>query len=854
LTRFFGREEEINRLMDLLLGDRQAISGSGFSISDWAGDTDGLSNPKSKIQSPKSECRLITLTGPGGSGKTRLALEVARQLRVEFHGAVWFVPLQDLTEARLIPDKLLDVLRLPRSPQLPPIEQAVAFLSGQPSLLLLDNFEHLVTEGAPLVQALLEQVPTLTCLVTSRQRLSLAGEQEFLVAPLPVPVEDPDPSRDREGAVIGAYVPLPHGRGSDRSTLAQCTSVRLFVDRAQAVQPHFQITARNAEAVAALCRRLEGLLLALELAAARVAVLTPAQMLELLSRRFDLLASSQRGVVPRHRSLRAALEWSYQLLSPELQRFFARLSVFQGGWTLEAAEAVCEEPQALDFLQQLRECTLVQPVEDGGEMRFRLLETLREYGAEQLVPEEQAAVAHRHASYYLALAERAEPELVRGEQIAWLDRLERELDNIRKALAWFEGSGHIHEALRLGGALHEFWHVRGDMVEGLALLRRLLALPGAEARTSARAKALNAAGVLAQMVRDYGTSVSLHEEGLAIGRELDDRWNIAYALSGLGMTLNNVGDLDAARPRFEEALTIWKEVGDSWGVTFVLFGLGHNARGQSDHATSRAHFEECLRILRLRGDRWGIALALGCLGRASHDQGDYAQAQSLWESSLAVAQELGCRSMMSGIHCQLGLLAQHLGRHDGALSHLQEALALAQELGDRPRVHDSLCGLARVALEQGDLGRARALLQEGEVVARAIGNRLERFHLREELGHIARDLGDYERAAALYRESLAPRREAGLPFFMILSLEDFAILAAHQGQGRRAVRLFGAAEAQCEAIGNIPPLTSHLHYEWAVATARAALGDDAFAAAWAAGRALTLQEAAAEALGEIVAH
>jgi predicted ATPase len=266
---------------------------------------------------------------------------VAGHLRSAFHGAVWFVPLQDLTDARLIPDKLLDALRLPRSPQLQPSEQAVAFLSRQPSLLLLDNFEHLVTDGTPLVQTLLEQVPALTCLVTSRQRLNLPGEREFPVAPLPVPrdgpwlaVADPTPSDPSDP-------PDPSDTNQQLSSLLECASVRLFVDRAQAARPDFQLTRTNAAAVATLCVRLEGLPLALELAAARAGVLAPAQMLERLSQRFELLASTQRGTVPRHRSLWAALDWSYELLSPELQQFFARLSVFQGGWTLEAAEAVC---------------------------------------------------------------------------------------------------------------------------------------------------------------------------------------------------------------------------------------------------------------------------------------------------------------------------------------------------------------------------------------------------------------------------------------------------------------------------------------------------------------------------------
>jgi predicted ATPase len=549
---------------------------------------------------PSPPC-LLTLTGPGGSGKTRLALEVAEHLRTSFHGAVWFVPLQDLTEARLIPDKLLDSLRLPRSPQLEPMEQVVAFLSRQPSVLILDNFEHLVTDGAPLVQTLLEQLPTVTCLITSRQQLNLAGEQAFPVAPLPVPGDGRRSTGDREG-VTG---------DSDLSSvvcdLSSVPSVRLFVDRAQAVRPDFQLTRTNADAVAGLCARLEGLPLAIELAAARAGVLTPAQMLARLSLRFELLATPRRGATPRHRSLRAALDWSFHLLSSKLQRFFVQLSVFQGGWTLEAAEAVCDEPKALHYLEQLRECSLVQATEAGGEMRFRLLETLREYGGEQFEPEQREAAAHRHASYYLALAERAEPELFRADQADWLDRLERDQDNLRAARAWMVASGRIQDALRLEGSLWQFRYVRADLADGLEQLRQLLSLPGAEARTYTRAKALNGAGALANFLGENETARCLHEASLTIGRELGDRWNIAFALTGLAMASLDGGKPEPARSLFEQGLTIWQDIGDTWGIAYAHIGLGYASHSERDYATARAHWRECMRARSERGDQWGLS-------------------------------------------------------------------------------------------------------------------------------------------------------------------------------------------------------------------------------------------------------
>jgi predicted ATPase len=627
------------------------------------------------------------------------------------------VPLADLADARLLADKIVLSLNLPRSPGTQPLEQVAAFLSqgtdaarasNAGPVLVLDNFEHLVPEGAGIVRELLERVPSLACLVTSRQPLALTGEQEFPVAPLPVPAAGQRYQVASEGGSSSSELVI------DYWLLATVPSVQLFVDRAQAVRPEFQLRPGNAAAVAAVCVRLEGLPLALELAAARVGVLTPAQMLSHLEQRFDFLVSRKRDTTPRQRSLRAALDWSYQLLSPELQRFFATLSVFQGGWTLEAAEAVCEEPNALTSLEQLRECSLVQTAEAGGEIRFRLLETLREFGAEQLEAEERTAVAHRHASYYLALAERAEPELWLGDQLAWLDQLERDLDNLRASFSWLEASGRVQDVLRLGGALYGFWMMRGSPAEGLARLRGLLTLPGAEARTSARAKALNSAGVAACDLGENETSLSLHEESLTIGRELGDRWNTAMALTCLGMRLNYLDRQEAARPPFEEALAIWQEIDDSWGIACTLTGLGWGAGDQCDTGEARAVLTECLKVRRERGDQWGVAFILCRLGSLARDAGDYEEARSLLQESMAVAQVVGNRSLICQSLADLGHLAYLEGDLATARDLLEQSLPLAREVSNKPMLASILFHLAEVAGDQGDLDTAGACREEAE--------------------------------------------------------------------------------------------------------------------------------------------
>jgi predicted ATPase/DNA-binding SARP family transcriptional activator len=775
-TRFFGREAEIAQLVKAV-GITHSVGTRPSAVAEArSAITDG--------RQPRDDgpC-LITLTGPGGSGKTRLALEVASQLRTRFHGAVWFVPLQDLTDARLIPDKLLDSLRLPRSPEMEPLEQAVAFLSRQPSLLLLDNFEQLVADGAPLVQSLLEQLPALTCLITSRQRLNLPGEQEFSVAPLPVPVDGQWSGTREAGGVDGPVKtgsPSPLTISHQPSTLMQCPSVRLFMDRAQAARPDFQVTRANAGAVAQLCARLEGLPLALELAAARAGVMTPEQMLGRLDERLNLLTTRQRGAAARHRSLRAALDWSYQLLSPELQRFFARLSVFRGGWGLEAAEAICRAPDTLEYLEQFRECSLVQAVETAGEMRFRLLETLREYGAEQLGTEEREAVADRHAAFYLALAERAEPEMFRADQVVWFDRLEQELDNIRSALAWLETSGRIQEALQLGGILWRFWHVRGHHREAQEWLMRLLARDeavrhGDDDAKMRRARALNAAALLAWYQGNYETTRQLAEESLTIGRTLNDLRTVLFSLTNLGFVAHGRGEFGKAQTLFDESLAIARELGDLWSGADLLNTMGELARNRGNAEEARSLLEEGLRIFRELGDRQSIAVSLRDLGHLAWGDGDRGTAKALLEESLALRRELGDQRGAANTICGLGGLAADEGDCEEAQTLLDEGLTLLRELGERRGAADALARRAEITLRQGDPELARTFLDEALAISRELGYRAATANILRLLALTAQQQGDDETAQALAEESLTFARRPGT-------------LDALEGRGRRLRR------------------------------------------------------------------
>jgi predicted ATPase/DNA-binding SARP family transcriptional activator len=809
LTRFFGREDEIERLQLLL---RIVAQGSY--------DKDGLAPP----------ARLVSLTGPGGSGKTRLVTEAARRWVQLLRCLVWFVPLADIADAALIPNAVADALGLPRLPQLTPEEQVIEALNRQPALLILDNFEHLLEDdaGRQFVGRLLSGVPRLRCLVTSRHRLELAGEQEFPIAPL----STPEAGMGVRGSRLGESPlpspqapPSPPGVGASPALLLTYASVQLFVDRAQVARPDFQVTTRNAPHVAALCARLEGLPLAIELAAARSQALTPYQMLSQVSRRFDFLVSRHRDQEARHATLRAVVDWSYRLLSSELQRFFRQLSVFRGGWTLEAAGAVSGEALTLDWLEELRDGSLLVTEETGSGMRFRMLETMREYASEQMSVEEASGLARRHAEYYTALAEEAAANIESPEAAAWYDQLEREHDNLRAALHFsMEAKGESVEAgatqasfphssadacevaLRLTVALMHFWTVRGHVSEGRRWFAAALSLPGAQARTTARADALNGAGELASAQSDYTQARAFYTECLAIRREIGDREGIANVLTNLGRVANDQVDYVSARALHAECLAILREIGDRKGTAFSLVRLGLVALEQGDYVSARALCEESLSIRREIGDQQGIAYSLNNLGDVAYRQGDYAEAQALYEQSLA--------------------LLRGIGHWRGIAS--------------------SLSRLGNAVREQGDYSSARALYEECQAILREIGARRGIASSLGQLGLVALKQGDYVSARALYEERLSISRESGDRRGIAEAIEAFAALTVRQPV--KATRLLGATEALREIIGIPLSPNQRVAYDRTVATLRAALDEAAFAEAWQAGRAMTMEQAIGNAL------
>jgi len=616
LTSFVGREEEIAEVERLL-----------------------------------GQARLLTLTGPGGSGKTRLALQVAAELLTRFQDGACFVDLSPVTDPTLVPAAVANALGVPETAGRPILDGVKEHLRHRELLQVVDNFEQ-VTEASPLIEELLTAAPRLRTLVTSRAVLSLRGEQEYPVPPLHVP----EPRRPPTGlAALGAV-----------------EAVRLFSERARAANPRFALTERNAPVVAEITARLDGLPLAIELAATRTKVLTPEQILSRLERRLSILTSGARSLPERQRTLRATIAWSHELLDPVERRLFARLSVFTGGWTFESAEAVCDPQElgldALDGLTSLVDKSLVRRTEPpGGPPRFSMLETIREFAQEQLqAGADQERVVRRHAEHFLHLAVEAEPHLTGQDQAAWLDRCDTEHANIRAALRWAIDTGQADPAQAAAGALWRFWQQRGHLAEGRRWLEEVLAMPSGQAPTAARAKALTGAGGIAWW-SDRGASRALYEEALAIERRLGDPARLAEALYNQAHAVAAEHDLQGAARLFDESLQLFRQVGDEPGVAKVLVMLvvPDATAGAWDRVVAR--IEQVMAIWRRLDDRLNLAYTLVWLAFAYGRAGRRDDARATALEALNLFHQADDATGVALALLDLAFLLTWEGRHRDAL-------------------------------------------------------------------------------------------------------------------------------------------------------------------------------------------
>lgn len=669
----------------------------------------GREREMAEVRKALGIARLLTVLGVGGIGKTRLSLQVATEAVEDFVDGVWLAELAPLTDPRLVPKAVATALGIREGgPSL--TDTLISELEHRELLLLLDNCEHLIEACSELCQSLLAGCANLRILATSREMLHVPGESTYRVPPLATP----DPGSD-----------------STPDEVAQYPAVQLLVDRALAVKPSFAVNAANAKAVASVCSHLDGIPLAIELAAARLRSMSVEEVHQRLDHRFHLLTGGARTAVPRQQTLRALIDWSYGLLQATEQALFCRLAVFSGGWTLEAAERVCsgegiDDRDVLELLASLVDKNLVLANEHDGTTRYGLLETVREYASERLRDRNEETYAkQRHLACFLALAEDAEPKLYGEEQQSWLDRLEREHDNLRAALAWsLERSDEVASGLRLAGALGTtYWWMRGYLAEGRRWLRRLLDAAPAAVPAEARVKALRAAAGIALGQADYPAARALHEEGLAIARVLGDREGIASSLIGMGYWIctQYQADSNAAKAMFEESLAICRKLGDRRGIAMSLNGLGVVASlAEHDYAAARERYEEALAIFLALGDRHGAGYAVTGLGGVALLQGDHALGRARYEEALTLARELGDRRGMAesldGLAAAAAVLvgAERAARIWGAAKRLREEFDCAMIEGMRPE-YERRIAAARATL--GDDAAFDRAWQEGRAMA-----------------------------------------------------------------------------------------------------------------------------------------
>jgi predicted ATPase/class 3 adenylate cyclase len=614
------------------------------------------------------QARLLTLTGPGGSGKTRLALQVAAALLTRFQDGACFVDLSPVTDPTLVPAAVANALGVPETAGRPILDGVKEHLRHRELLQVVDNFEQ-VAEAASQLEELLTAAPRLRTLVTSRVVLSLRGEQEYAVPPLHVP----DPARQPGGL----------------AALGDVEAVRLFSERARAANPRFELTELNAPVVAEITARLDGLPLAIELAATRTKVLTPEQILSRLDRRFAILTSGARSLPERQRTLRAAIAWSHELLDPLEQRLFARLSVFTGGWTFEAAEAVCDPEglglDTLDGLTSLVDKSLVRRTEPpGAPPRFSMLETIREFALEQLqAGPDLEPVVRRHAEHFLRLAVEAGPHLTGPDQGAWLDRCDLEHANIRAALRWAIDSGQADAAQAAAGALWRFWQQRGHLVEGGRWLEEVLAMPSGQAPTAARAKALTGAGGISWWT-DRAAARALYGEALVIERRLGDPRRLAEALYNHSFVAAGEDDLAGAARLLDESFALFRQVGDERGAANVLVMqvVPDAAAGDWDRVIKR--IEDVVAIWRRLGDRLDLAYALIWLAFADGRAGRRDDARAAALEALDLFRQAGDATGLALALLDLAFLLTWEGRHRDAIRMAGASQAQRDRAGGGP--------------------------------------------------------------------------------------------------------------------------------------------------------------------------
>lgn len=738
-----------------------------------------------EIERVVASARLTTLMGPAGAGKTSLALQVAAQQVGAFPDGVWLAELAPVSDPAHVPATIAAALGVglePRSHLQPTLADQ---LHEKDLLLVIDNCEHVVTEVADSVDGILQRCPGVHVLCTSREALNVPGEITWPVRPLVLPDAAPDQTLGQ---------------------LAETEAVQLFVERATSASPAFELTEQTAPAVVEICRRLDGIPLAIELAAARLRMLSLEEIVARLGDQLALLGGRSRTGPPWHRTIRAAIDWSYDLLDARERAVFCRLAVFRGGCTLEAAEAVCavgefREHDVLDIVAQLVDKSLVR-VERLDDARYHQLTVLRDYGLERLEEHERhSEVCGRHFEFYRSVAAAGEEGLLGSEQAQWLDRLESEHENLLAALAWAGDDGDLQHALEMAGSLWRFWYVRGHLQTGRAQLDRLIAADEPASATVARAKALHGVGTIAAYEGDHETSRTCLAESLAISRELGDMGAVAKALNNQAYVAFMHEDYQTARPLYEESVAIKRELGDTLGIANSLNNLGLVALEIGDLAEAAGLLEESLGLARQIGNTEYEAAALFNLGTVRQQQADHVAARTLYSEALVMHENLRDRMRVAEALRGLGSTYHEAGDVHRARPLYDQSLEIARELGHVRVIAETLKNLGYLGIDIGDHVAARLCFSEALEIQERINHKRGIGHSLNGLGTIECARGFPDQAREFHGRSLRLGRETGHKQLTLESLECCVCLAVNEGQMERALLIAGGTTAQRQRAG-----------------------------------------------------
>jgi predicted ATPase/DNA-binding SARP family transcriptional activator len=813
--------------------------------------TGHVPNPLTELIGREDECRevsalirrsrLVTLTGLGGIGKTRLAIAVSSNIGGEFQDGVWFIGLESLTQASLVPQQIATLLNIKPEASQTWIQCVTEHLKNKRLILVLDNCEHLLDVCAQTAAHLLQECAGVRILATSREVLGITGEMSW-----PVPgLEVPDPEH------------LPSGWATLKRVLLAYEGVQLFIERAKGVQSGFALTESNARVLANVCARLEGIPLAIELAAARVKAMTVEQIAERLRDHLGLLSQGSRTAQSRQQALRSTLDWSHELLNEYEQVLLRRLSVFVGGWTLEAAENVCSgeciEPTDIsNLLGSLIDKSLVVFEENGGNSngRYRLLEVVRQYSGEKLKNSgELATLKTKHRDWFMAFAEESEPQLKGANQQKWLAWLEADINNLRASLDECASHEEATEAgMRIAGALSRFWYMKSHFTEGRKLLQRALDQDQLETPTIARANALHGYGALVYRQGDQVVAKAMHEQSLAIRKQLGDSPGISDSLLNLGNVAYLLGDYNTATTLYEESLSYANELDDKYRVSLVLANLGSVKLSQGQNLEARKWIEESLQISREIEDHFHIAWSLNNLGILAEERGDYAAAKSHFAECLPVFRELNEKRGIAWSIQQMAAVAHEELDYESALALYEESRSTFQELGDRHGTACSLTAVAMVLLDTADLPAARTNLSAGLEIFTDIGDKHGVSHTEYGLAVLARIEGDYESANRYVRQALAAFKELGEVRGITKCLEEHGKSLFVLSDVEVAVRIWGTASEFRSHIAFFLSPNMEAKLEPLLDKAREVLGSNVFDAAWEAGRSETWEQVVAQIL------